>query len=138
VTFPAEAGTSVAYDNRIWHNAMPNTSSEDRRCLICSCACPPLPPPPPARRATPPVQHRAAERGAAASADGPYGTGQSGQVVSNAKRLYAAGRLGTDQPKLRQLLGFRLGLAEIDYNDPRHLSFPEQEQHEQNPTPDNR
>ena len=98
VTFPAKAGTAVAYDNRIWHNAFPNTSVKDRRCLICSY--------------------------------GRYGTGQSGQVIANARRLYAAGKLGHSQPMLRQLLGWRLGLGVVDYNDPEH--------HERNPTPDNR
>ena len=83
VTFPARAGTAVAYDNsnRIWHNAFPNTSGQDRRCLICSY--------------------------------GPYGTSQSGQVVANARRLYMAGKVGADQPMLRQLLGWRLGLGEV-------------------------
>ena len=122
ITFPAAAGTSVAYDNRIWvsqaplwsrllgfskgvsessdaqHNAFPNTSSEDRRCLICSY--------------------------------GPYGTSQSGQVIANARRLHAAGKLGEDQPMLRQLLGWRLGLGAVDYSEPEH--------HENHPTPDNR
>ena len=98
VTFPARAGTAVAYDNRIWHNAFPNTSGQDRRCLICSY--------------------------------GPYGTSQSGQVVANARRLYAAGKLGADQPMLRQLLGWRLGLGEVSYSEPEH--------HERHPTPDNR
>lgn len=98
VTFPAKAGTSVAYDNRIWHNAFPNTSGKDRRCLICSY--------------------------------GRYGTGQSGQVIANAWWLHAAGKLGHSQPMLRQLLGWRLGLGVVDYNDPEH--------HERNPTPDNR
>lgn len=98
VTFPCRAGTAVAYDNRIWHNAMPNTSGVDRRCLITSY-----------KR---------------------YGTGQSGQVIANAKRLLAAGKLGEDQPGLRQMLGWRIGLGEVDYDEEEH--------HERNPTPDNR
>jgi len=61
---------------------------------------------------------------------GAFGTSQSGQVVANAKRLHAAGKLGEDRPVLRQLLGWRLGLAAIDYSQPEH--------HEGHPTPDNR
>lgn len=37
VSFPVKAGTAIAYDNRIWHNMLPNTTGDDRRCLICSC-----------------------------------------------------------------------------------------------------
>ena len=31
-----KAGTAVMYDNRIFHNALPNTSGADRCALICS------------------------------------------------------------------------------------------------------
>jgi ectoine hydroxylase-related dioxygenase (phytanoyl-CoA dioxygenase family) len=59
VKFPCKAGTVVMYDNRIFHNALPNTTKEDRCALITSYQ--------------------------------PYGRSQSGQVVSNAGRLLAAG-----------------------------------------------
>ena len=99
VSFPLMAGTAIAYDNRIWHNALPNTTRHDRCCLICSYK--------------------------------PYGTMmQSGQVIANAKRLHTVGKLGPTEPLLRQLLGWRLGLGEVDFSDPEH--------HERNPTADNR
>eukprot|EP01050_Picozoa_sp_SAG11_P015821 SAG11_NODE_2092_length_3841_cov_2.213789_6_plen_400_part_00 len=97
IKFPCKAGTSVMYDNRIFHNALPNTSGYDRCCLITSYQ--------------------------------PFGRSQSGQVVANAERLLAAGRLGEDRPMLRQLLGWRLGLID-GYDQPAY--------HRAHPSPDNR
>ena len=61
----------------------------------------------------------------------PYGRSQSGQVVANAQRLLAAGKLdGDDKEKLRQLIGWRLGIGPEGYDQPSH--------HLAHPTPDNR
>lgn len=97
--FPCKAGTVVMYDNRIFHNALPNTSGADRCALITSYQ--------------------------------PYGRSQSGQVVGNATRLFEAGHLdGEDKAKLRQLIGWRLGIGPDGYDQPDH--------HLRHPTPDNR
>ena len=99
VKFPCKAGTVVMYDNRIFHNALPNTSGVDRCALITSYQ--------------------------------PYGRSQSGQVVGNAERLLKAGKLdGEDKAKLRQLIGWRLGIGPDGYDQPGH--------HLLHPTPDNR
>ena len=97
IKFPCKAGTTVIYNNRIFHNALPNTSGHDRCCLITSYQ--------------------------------PFGQLQSGQVIANAERLLATGRLGEDRPMLRQLLGWRLGLID-GYDQPEY--------HLAHPSPDNR
>ena len=61
----------------------------------------------------------------------PYGRSQSGQVVGNAERLLKAGKLdGEDKAKLRQLIGWRLGIGPDGYDQPGY--------HLRHPTPDNR
>lgn len=99
---PGSAGTVVIYDNYIYHNALPNTSGRDRCALITS--------------------YQPLRLGATGS--------QSGQVLGNAQRLLAQGRLAQDRPVLRQLLGGRIaGLLDGPMEPAWWLS---------NPSPDNR
>ena len=98
VEFPCKAGQVVMYDNRIYHNALPNISGRDRCALICSYQ----------------------------PFSGGISRGQSGQVIANAERLHQAGQLdGEDRAMLRQLLGWRLGLAGESITEPAlHRAVP--------------
>ena len=94
-TFPCSAGTTVFYDNRVWHTALPNTSGRDRCCLIASY------------------------KAAGGCSEGANARAVSGQIFGNASRLDASGAL-EGRADLRTLLGL-----DVDYHtEAWHLANP--------------
>ena len=100
-TFPCTAGTTVFYDNRVWHTALPNTSGRDRCCLIAG------------------YKTAGTTTGGNSCSEGTNARGVSGQILGNAARLDASGAL-EGRPELRTLLGL-----DVDYHtEAWHLANP--------------